>query len=205
MTNHFLSAIKRPFTNLLRLVVGAILFLLPILNFFVFGYFVECARSAFKGNPDMPKWRWKLFIDGLVIFFIALIFYVPAGILYFAVLYYEQDFWVFTVPIGILFALTVYVLPGAIVRYAIEDFAAAFKGIFRTTFNLFYFKAFALSAVWALALLLLMQVFYTILSYSVTQVYTFYLFGALVSGILIFAAQVTVVTMIAEAYKKMKY
>ncbi|MEM4263772.1 MAG: DUF4013 domain-containing protein [Candidatus Woesearchaeota archaeon] len=203
--NHFLFAIKRPFTNLLRLVAGSVLFILPIVNLFAFGYFVECARTAYKGNLDMPKWQWKLFIEGLIFLGIALIFYVPAGVLYFVMFYYGQDFWVFKGPIAALFALTIYILPGAIVRYAVEDFAAAFKGLFITTFNKFYFKAFALSLVWALVILLLMQVFYYILSYSVIYVYTFYLFGALISGVLLFASQVTIFTLIAEAYRRMKY
>lgn len=82
-----LGAIKRPFTDFNKLGLGVILLILPIINivtnFFVKGYKLEVARTAFKDKYTMPVWEgWgKLFLRGLLSWIIGLIFMIPAVIL----------------------------------------------------------------------------------------------------------------------------
>ena len=58
MVANFGEAIKRPFTDLKILLIGIVLSIIPIVNWFTFGYFLECARTTGKkknyGQRDCP-------------------------------------------------------------------------------------------------------------------------------------------------------
>jgi len=74
------DAIKRPFTNITKLVIGIVIMLIPIINITIgFGYFLRCAKSAIKRNYALPNWTdWgALFVTGIVALVISLIWAIP--------------------------------------------------------------------------------------------------------------------------------
>jgi len=74
------EAFKRPFQDFKKLGIGIILAILPIINFFVAGYQLVCAKTAMKKDYALPPWKsfWDLFVKGLVSFLISLIYLIPA-------------------------------------------------------------------------------------------------------------------------------
>jgi len=77
------GAIKKPFSDIKSLVIGCLLNIIPIINFFSIGYSVEVSRLSMKGKNKMPEWtNWgALFVDGLLVFLISLIWMIPVIIL----------------------------------------------------------------------------------------------------------------------------
>ena len=72
-------ALQRPFTDIKKLLIGILLSVIPLVNFFSFGYQIECARLTLKKKKNLPEWKnWKeLFINGLLYFIIVLIYFIP--------------------------------------------------------------------------------------------------------------------------------
>jgi hypothetical protein len=83
----FEGAIKRPFQDFKKLGIGALMYMIPIVDlitrFFASGYTLECAKTAMKKKSKMPEWTdWgNLFLKGLSVFAIALIYAIPIGII----------------------------------------------------------------------------------------------------------------------------
>ena len=75
------QALKRPFTNIGRLVILFILYLIPIVNFIAFGYFLECAKIAKEKKLPELKNYGSLFVRGLLSLIIGLIYFLPALII----------------------------------------------------------------------------------------------------------------------------
>ena len=73
------SAIKRPFTDWKKLVIGVFLSIIPIVNFITYGYFIKCAKTKDK----LPEWDniKDYFITGLMIVIIGSIYILPGFIL----------------------------------------------------------------------------------------------------------------------------
>lgn len=74
------EAIKRPFQDLRKLIIGIFLSLIPIVNFIACGYILENTKSAMKKNYKLTEWaNFKdLFIKGLLFAVIAIIYIIPA-------------------------------------------------------------------------------------------------------------------------------
>ena len=57
----YLKAFQRPFQDLKKLTLGAILSGIPVLNvltgLFVTGYTAECARLTFHQKNNLPEWK----------------------------------------------------------------------------------------------------------------------------------------------------
>ena len=55
------KAVKRPFTDLNKFLIGVLLLIVPFLNLitglFVRGYSLECAKSSMKKKFGLPEWR----------------------------------------------------------------------------------------------------------------------------------------------------
>ena len=87
MSFDYLRAIKRPFTDFNKLSIGIIFLIIPFINiitgFFVKGYRLESARTAFNKKFEMPKWEnfGSLFVRGLLSWIIGIIYMIPAIIL----------------------------------------------------------------------------------------------------------------------------
>lgn len=169
------EALKRPFSDLKKLILGLVISVIPIVNFIASGYHLKCASSVVKDGKRMyklPKWsNWgNLFLVGLVAFVISLIYFIPAILVAFfaggrAILndvtnitYDSLGFSVIVVVLLALFAL--YVLPMALTRYAIkENFKQAFdyKEIFRKSLTWKYLAAWIFSAIVVIILTLVMS------------------------------------------------
>ncbi|MBW2993384.1 DUF4013 domain-containing protein [Candidatus Woesearchaeota archaeon] len=76
---NYTNAIKRPFSDFTKLIVGALLSILPIINFFSLGYIFEASRLSMAGKKKLPAWKnWKkLFTRGFFFFLISLIWMIP--------------------------------------------------------------------------------------------------------------------------------
>jgi hypothetical protein len=63
---------------IIKVLIGGIIALIPIVNFLAFGYYLKVMKGAIEGNPAMPKWEdWGgLFINGLKVFIIELVYMI---------------------------------------------------------------------------------------------------------------------------------
>jgi len=79
----FTRAIKRPFMDLTKLIIGAVLSIIPIVNFLAMGYELKCAKLAMGGDYSLPDWEeWgDLFVKGLLSVVIGIIYAIPAIII----------------------------------------------------------------------------------------------------------------------------
>ena len=77
---HLKNAIKRPFTDFKKLIIGILLSILPVVNFMALGYQVRCAKTAGK----LPEWNkfGNLFVTGLLAGIIMLIYVLPGAIIF---------------------------------------------------------------------------------------------------------------------------
>lgn len=62
----FGNAIKKPFSDILTLVIGAILAAIPIVNLLVGGYTIKVAEDTIKGKKELRKWALKDIPDYIV-------------------------------------------------------------------------------------------------------------------------------------------
>jgi len=75
------KAIKKPFTDLTKLVVGTVLSLIPIVNLAVIGYAIESSGlGKTKDSKKLPEWKnWShLFVQGLSAAIINIVYMIPA-------------------------------------------------------------------------------------------------------------------------------
>lgn len=205
------NAIKRPFTDFGKLVIGILLSILPIINWFVSGYALECARSASKKKYELPAWTnfGKLFVQGLLASVIGLIYALPAIILlligamgivaglFSATAGNMESILPMLLTAGpivliamVLLVLTAYITPVATINYAMHNkFAKGFdiKVIFKKAFTVTY-----------------------LVGWLVAMVYMFVLYGVLsiipgVGTLLVsFIAAVTSYTIFGEVYSSIK-
>ncbi len=188
-------AIRRPFTNFAKLFLGAILLFLPVINLFTTGFIFNCIKS----DKELPKWRLGMFIDGLTVFFIVILYSIPLWIL-FAVLYLFDfsAYSVLIIPFYILAFLTAYVIPSALVIFAKKNVFC--KGVLGFAFSKEYFLAFVIGALWAVGLncisLLLVRILYWMLPLSL-----FAILIMIVAMMFLLASQITFLTLIANAYE----
>ncbi len=75
------EAIKKPFTDLIKLIIGIILSIIPIIHWLAKGFILECSgMGKTKPSKKMPEWKgWGyLFVKGLASDIILLIYAIPA-------------------------------------------------------------------------------------------------------------------------------
>jgi len=166
----FGEAIKRPFSDWKKLAIGAVMYMIPIVNiitqFFGMGYVLTCGATAIKKQKKLPEWKdWGgLFIKGLLAAIIGIIYLIPAIIIGViavgatvltgftaeampAMLGSLGAGMVVTLLVGLL---TVYIVPVAILMYASEGkFGSAFRlgDVFKKAFTGKYFAAWILAVV----------------------------------------------------------
>jgi hypothetical protein len=136
------EAIKRPFTDSKKLIIGSLLNIIPIINFFVLGYILEAAEETLTGKKALPEWAdWgHLFKRGLVGVGISLVWAIPL----FIVLVFGGGIALLTALatqntaaltnagaiVGIVFIVglvTYYIIPLALLNYVEEShFGSAF-------------------------------------------------------------------------------
>lgn len=80
------SSIKRPFLDIKNLLIGILLSIFPIVNWFSLGYALECTGLTKKKLPlaKSPQWTdWTgMFIKGFFAWLISVIYFLPAIIIF---------------------------------------------------------------------------------------------------------------------------
>ena len=169
------GAIKKPFSDIKNLVIGCLLNIIPIINFFSIGYAVDVSRLSMKGKNKMPEWgNWgALFVDGLLVFLISIIWLIPVIILLLATIGFsvitaimkgglEQGLLpiLATAGTGLLITLIVAILIGYFSPLAVMGFVKSkkfaeafnFSTIFKKAFNAKYFAVWAVVAIISLVI-----------------------------------------------------
>ena len=79
-------AIKRPFQDIKKLIIGCLLNIIPLVNLISTGYVLKAAKNTLNKKNDLPEWEeWgNLFITGLVAAVIGFIYALPGLIVLFA-------------------------------------------------------------------------------------------------------------------------
>lgn len=79
----YVESVKRPFTDIGKLVLGIVISIIPIVNFMFSGYLLNVAKSAMKKDMELPKWEnWgTLFVEGLLAFVIGIIYMLPVVVI----------------------------------------------------------------------------------------------------------------------------
>lgn len=79
------QAIKKPFTDITKLIIGIILSIIPIIHWLAKGFILECSgMGKTKPSKKMPEWKaWgRLFVKGLASDIILLIYAIPAVLVF---------------------------------------------------------------------------------------------------------------------------
>lgn len=73
-------AVKKPFTNFKKLVIGILLSILPIIRLFAYGYILECSGLGRNKTNKLPEWKnfGDLFLKGFLATIIAIVYSIPA-------------------------------------------------------------------------------------------------------------------------------
>jgi hypothetical protein len=79
----YLEALKRPFTDIKKLIIGMVIGIIPIINFMFSGYLLKVAKSTMNRQRDLPEWSgWSdLFVKGALAYIIGIIYMIPVGII----------------------------------------------------------------------------------------------------------------------------
>ena len=79
------EAIKKPFTEFGKLILGIILSLIPIVNWIAQGFILECSGIG-KNKPSkkMPEWKefGDYFVKGIVSYIIMFVYMIPAIVVF---------------------------------------------------------------------------------------------------------------------------
>ena len=79
------QAIKKPFTDIAKLIIGIVLSIVPIIHWLAKGFILECSgvgkAKPSKKMPDFKDWGY-LFIRGLASDIILLIYAIPAVLVF---------------------------------------------------------------------------------------------------------------------------
>jgi len=204
----YLQAVKRPFSNKKRLIWGAVLLFFPIINFFFFGYLYECARRSYAGKNELPRWQnyGHLFLTGLKMFLISLIYAIPVYfLLALASTFYLAIDDLLGFPLYLICILIMYLLPIALINFTMYGkFSFAFKHIIKRAFTWLYLKT-LLKLILLLIPYLLFNFVVGFLIFSVLASvdWLMYLMSVSVLSIVSAAYQITSFTILAKIYRKL--
>ncbi len=200
------KAIKRPFQDIKKLLIGAILSIIPIVNLIASGYIIKAAKGTMDKKDDLPEWEdWgNLFMTGLVVAVIGVIYMIPGlaafllslGVVLFSTVPEAATISSIVAAGGIslilaliLIPLAMLVAPMAIMRYVDKgNFSAAFGlgDILRKVFTGKYIVA------WIIVLV------YSIMVFGITMWIP--VVGPAIGS---FIAGVTSMTVFAEVYSEL--
>ncbi|MBR9699068.1 DUF4013 domain-containing protein [Candidatus Woesearchaeota archaeon] len=82
---NFKSAFMKPFTDMKKLIIGIVLSIVPIINFFALGFILKASGvKEKKVTNQMPEWTdWgDLFVKGLLAMIIGLVYMIPVLIIF---------------------------------------------------------------------------------------------------------------------------
>ena len=203
----YASAIKRPFTDIKTWILGAVISIIPIVNFMAYGYGLSCAGTASRKDFALPGWEWgAMWVKGLLALVIGVVYALPALI----VLLVTGGLAAFTggtaqLGVGGIIALLLgiiayYITPLALVNYqSTGEFAAAFAfgDIFRKAFTSVYLVAWLVALLWGLLLSIVAAVLSLIVSITIIGPFIVY-------ALLTFTIIVTSFTIYGEAYAEIR-
>lgn len=79
------EAIKKPFTDITKLLIGIVISMVPVINWFARGFILESSGlGKTKASKKMPEWKnWSdIFFKGFVSYVIGFIYLIPAFVLF---------------------------------------------------------------------------------------------------------------------------
>ena len=83
----FIEALKRPFSDIQKFLIGSLLGMIPLVNFIVTGYTLVCSGfTNIKVEKDsLPEWKnyGDLFMKGLVAALIGFLLFLPNSLVFF--------------------------------------------------------------------------------------------------------------------------
>lgn len=83
----YVEALKRPFLDIQKFLIGSVLGIIPLVNFIVTGYSLVCTGfTEVKVEKDtLPEWEnyGNLFMKGLVVALIGFLLFLPVGLVLF--------------------------------------------------------------------------------------------------------------------------
>ncbi len=194
---NYLKAFKRPFSGDKYIFLKAAI---PIYNFAVFGYIIECIRNTLQGKDELPDWKntgwfYKVFspigASLVTLVFFGLPFMLPLGFILVNLAKFSGVIsWIFLTLAVILTFVGCYYPIGAFVSYIknwnLKDIG--YKRISKIVFTWKYFFA------WLITLIISW-----IISFMFTNIYLLW-FGMIVILVLCLPAW----TIIAEAIREIE-
>jgi len=82
---NYKEALKKPFTDLTKLVIGIVLSIFPVINWFSMGFVLESSgMGRTKPSKKMPEWKnWAdLFFKGFASIIIGIVYTIPAIVVF---------------------------------------------------------------------------------------------------------------------------
>ncbi len=157
----FVRAVKRPFLDIKKLVIGILLSLVPIVDFIALGYELRSAKSIVAKKPkyDLPEWNdWgDLFVKGVLAIVIGMLYLLLPMIVLVALLgssISDVESMSSLSGMAVVSVLVSYFMFGAVINFVIKDkFRAAFefKEIWKRVTTGKYFLAWLVAVVYVIA------------------------------------------------------
>ncbi len=215
---NYLGAINRPFSDWKKLLIGAVIYMIPYLqivtSLFANGYVLVAAKGAISREKKLPEWTdWaELFVKGLLAAVIWAIYMIPVGIL---ALIFGMAKPMINMMMGrgmalafspnlLIIALVAialaYIAPYAILLYIDRDsFREAFRleEVFTRTFTPIYFKAWIIGVFYSVILGLIISSLNNLFSFTVVL-------PVALNGLYKITAGLTIMTLLGEAFRELK-
>lgn len=175
----FETNFKKPFTDVKKLLIGILLSIVPVINFFAMGYMLETAKRSMKKDSSLPEWTgWgDLFVKGLLSIVIEAIYFIPAAVVGMVILWPTMasampmmmqgqipnfgemianmgSMALGLVLAGLLALFAAYAAPSAIFHYLNSGFSEAFKfgSVLKKAFSANYGMAWILFILYSMLL-----------------------------------------------------
>ncbi len=84
ITENISDSLQYPLKNWVKMIILGIIFIIPIVNFIGLGYYLRIIKSTLAGLDELPNFKGvgELFIDGIKIFIICIIYAIVPLIFY---------------------------------------------------------------------------------------------------------------------------
>lgn len=107
------DSIKYPSKGWGKVVVLGIILAIPIVNIIGIGYFLRVMKATIAGFDDLPDFddAWNMFVDGLKLLVVSIIYFIPIIILYVLLYLSKQTTSVLLITLLYLILYTLILLP----------------------------------------------------------------------------------------------
>jgi hypothetical protein len=213
----FVRAIVRPFQDTTTAIIGIIIGMIPLVNFFVVGFGLKCGENTLKGNNKLPSWNEAadIIVKSVIAIVITFIYILPALIVLLAgiasavptilnlmagnasaLLSLLATGGITMIIVFLLSLIALFLLPMAMMNFLKKGFGAAFSlgTIIKKALTLKYIVS------WIVMLVYLIVLFAIMIAISIIPVIGSFI-GA---GIMGYLGSVTQYTIFAETYKELQ-